>query len=550
MMRRIAFIFPVLCFSVAAVAQNNGLPKQLNVGDTIIAVGKYTVTLTDARRIPTEPRLEVPETKAPNLQFDFNLNQVAVPNTIQLPDAQRMDKKSPVNYHHNYIRAAYGNYNNALVDAYFVMPGKKGMLSVDAHFMNTKPKTERLQREFNAGIGGIKHFKKGDFKAGFRFTSNDYRFYGFESDSLNNTIASLKQRFQIVDVNAGYSSRLKGKRAPFYAVGAQFYNMKQNALDTLEATENGLSIDGIYRFTVNKNPLSLVARYEMQQFQSIKDTFTRNFIHLQPFYTLSNKNWDLNLGFNSTIIVESGENTEFKFFPRIDGVYRMEGDLLSLFGGVNGGVNKVSLRSISEMNPYIAPYQNLDPSISKLRFNAGLTGKLGQNTGFTTQLLFHIHNQMPLYILDTVDTRWFMNVRADVKLIQFNAELSHAFSNKFRTNLTFNAYSYDVLGYEHAYQLPNLDLKLNATHNIGDKILLSADVFTIGKRYSYLAYSEQQSAELLKAFVDASVGIDYRWKKQISAFLKVNNIANQKYQMWGRLPVNGITVMGGLAVGF
>lgn len=549
MMRRIALVFPVLCCCIAAQAQNNGLPKQLNVGDTIIAVGRYTVTLTDARRIPTEPRLEIPETKSPDLQFDFALNQVPVPNTIQVPDAQRMDKKSPVNYHHNYIRAAYGNYNNALVDAYIAMPGKNGMLSVDAHFMNTKPKSERLQREFNAGITGIRNFKKGDLSGAFRFFSNDYRFYGFVEDSAN-ALPNIKQNFQIYDAQAGYSSRLKGKYAPFYKFGARFYAMKQFALDSFEAVENGLSLDGIYRFNVNKNPLSIVARYELQQYQSINDTFTRNFIYLEPYYTLSDKQWELNLGFNSTLIVEAGQKTEFTFFPRAEGIYRIDDDMLSLFGGISGGVNKISLRSISEMNPYIAPYQNLSPSVSKFRFNAGLTGKLGQNTGFTTQILFHIQNQMPLYILDTTQTRWFVNFRDDVKLIQFNAELSHAFSNKFRANLAFNFYNYGTKGYDQAYQLPNLDLKLNTTYNIGDKILLSADIFTIGKRYSYLAYSEQQSAELLKAFVDASVGIDYRWKKQISAFLKVNNLANQRYQMWGRLPVNGITVMGGLAIGF
>ncbi len=549
MMRRIALVFPVLCCCIAAQAQNSGLPKQLNVGDTIIAVGRYTVTLTDARRIPTEPRLEVPETKSPDLQFEFDLSQVPVPNTIQVPNAQRMDKKSPVNYHHNYIRAAYGNYNNALVDAYIAMPGKNGMLSVDAHFMNTKPKSERLQREFNAGLSGMRHFKKGDLSGGFRYFSNDYRFFGFLEDSAN-ALPNLKQNFQIYDAKAGYASRLKGKYAPFYSLGAQFYSMKQKALDSLEATENGLSLDGTYRFSVKKNPLTIAARYELQQYQSINDTFTRNFIHLQPYYTLRDKQWELNLGFNSALVIESGQKTEFTFFPRAEGLYRIDDDMLSLFGGISGGVNKISLRSISEMNPYIAPYQNLNPSVSKFRFNAGLTGKLGQNTGFTTQILFHIQNQMPLYILDTTNTRWFVNFRDDVKLIQFNAELSHAFSNKFRTNFSFNFYNYSTESYDRAYQLPNLDLKLNATYNIGDKILLSADLFTIGQRYSYLAYSEQQSAELLKAFVDASLGVDYRWKKQISAFLKVNNIANQKYQMWGRLPVNGITVMGGLAIGF
>lgn len=548
-MRKISFLFAASFLSSLAFAQN-GPNRAMISGDTIFVSSNYKVVLTDARRIATEPRLETPEIKAPDLTFDFILNPTVVANTIQIPKAERMDKRSAEIYKHNYIRAAYGNYNNALVDAWFAMPGKKGILTLDAHFMNTKPKPERLQNEFNSGIDGVRYFKKGNLFGGFRFISNNYRFYGYSTDSLGVGPANLKQNFQTFAGYAGWESRLKGRKKPYYRFSTNLYQTTQNTVGLYKPTELGLTIDGLYRMDLKKNSLTIDMSYDLQNYTSSVDTFTRHFVNIRPYYTLSSKDWSLDLGFNSSIIAEANRATRFKFFPKVTGVYTIQKDMLSLFGGIQGGVNKVSLRGLSEINPYIAPYQDLDISITQFQFDAGLKGKLGGNTAFNLRLIYRLQNDMPLFILDTLNYNWFINRRDDIKLIQFNAEIGHHFSEKFRAALSFNYYNYQANFYKEAYQLPNFDLKLNTTYNIGDKILLSADVFTVGRRFSYTAYTNETDAIKLKALVDASIGIDYRWKKQISAFIKLNNLANQKYQMWSQLPVNGITIMGGLAIGF
>jgi outer membrane receptor protein involved in Fe transport len=62
--------------------------------------------------------------------------------------------------------------------------------------------------------------------------------------------------------------------------------------------------------------------------------------------------------------------------------------------------------------------------------------------------------------------------------------------------------------------------------------------------------NENITSQKLDPFVDLNLGIDYRYSKQLSAFIQVNNIANGRYNRFVNYPVYGIIFMGGFTFTF
>jgi outer membrane cobalamin receptor len=88
-----------------------------------------------------------------------------------------------------------------------------------------------------------------------------------------------------------------------------------------------------------------------------------------------------------------------------------------------------------------------------------------------------------------------------------------------------------------------------------DKVKISGDLLFQGETKAKIwdipnSTAPTYTAKTIKAFADISVGADYQYNKQISAFFRVNNILGNDYQ---RLPYYnnyGINILGGVSYGF
>lgn len=539
------FLLTGACIVLALIsrAQINRNPL---TQDTGILYTEKRIELSDARRIPTEPILETPEIKPQELTFSLSLKPATVPNKIEMPAAEKMQKEREKVYHQNYVKLGYGNNLSPLADVYFAMPGKEGMLAFNFHHLSANGPGYQDFSSNHGSITGKKYFKKGNLEATFLYKRNAFNFFGYDRDRIQPSAKdTLSQFHQTLGGTLGYESKALGRGKPYYRFDAAFFNFS----DKWEQSENTVRLHGLYRFMVEKNEVNIDLAYQLQQFGSDSSKLTRHFIDIQPSYVIRKDKWELELGFVSTIVSQENNNIPFKFFPRVQGVYIIEKDQISVFGGIGGKVNKNTFREMAGINPFLTYDPNLTPSIDQFEFNAGLKGRLSGNTGFVARVLYTRTQDMPLFINDTNELRSFRIITDDVNLLRFNAEISHQYSEKFRLSVAFNYYNYTATVQQEAWQLPNLDLKVNATYNMADKILLSLDAFVIGKRMAYTAYSTGVT-ETLKPFADLNLGIDYRWKKQISAFVKLNNLLGQHYQLWYRYPAYSFNFHAGLAIGF
>lgn len=513
--------------------------------DTLIELeSEFKVVLSDAVRIKSNPRIETPEVRVPELTYSLSFNPLSISPSIAVPSALKMDPPKPKDLQHNLVRIGYGNYNTPLFDAYFNMPGKKGHLGIYFNHLSSRgPRFARFDHN-RGGIEGKKFYKKVSLDGSFLYNRHGLNYFGFDPERFVPQVKdSLAQAYTLLGGKAGIESMSQGKRKNAFRLETGFFNYS----DKNKQTENEFLIKGYYRMPVKEDMLHIHADYSFLDFKGVDTSVQRHFINLKPYYAIDKKKWNLQVGFNMNLVLNDSQ-PQFYFFPKVVGEYKIDEQGLTLFGGFHGDLIPNTYRRFTTINPFVGLNPDLTNTSNRFEFNAGLKGKLSGNTGFVARLVYNRFQDFAIFIQDSSIYRRFKVVHDDVKLIRFNIELSHQYSEKFRMALIFNYNNYTGENTDTVWQVPNMDIKLNSTYNIGDKILLSADVFFVGKRYGYVEFSP--SAVEMKPFLDASLGIDYRWKKQISAFVRLNNLAGRRFQYYMYYPQLGFNAMAGLSIGF
>ena len=102
--------------------------------------------------------------------------------------------------------------------------------------------------------------------------------------------------------------------------------------------------------------------------------------------------------------------------------------------------------------------------------------------------------------------------------------------------------------------MPNFKVSLNGRYNIQDKFILKADVYVMGTRYARVLNTDTATiatkpymAKQLKPYVDANLGVEYRYNKALGIFLNINNVGAVRYERWNGFPSQRINFILGLS---
>ena len=117
-------------------------------------------------------------------------------------------------------------------------------------------------------------------------------------------------------------------------------------------------------------------------------------------------------------------------------------------------------------------------------------------------------------------------------------------SDKFNMLGKLEVNDYKMFKQAYAWHMPAVKASLMPRYNLRNKILVSADLNYIGKRY---ARSPYQNGEIivLEDMIDLNLGVEYRYTKMMSLFVRFNNLAAYKYYLWNQFPLQRFHVMAG-----
>jgi hypothetical protein len=110
-----------------------------------------------------------------------------------------------------------------------------------------------------------------------------------------------------------------------------------------------------------------------------------------------------------------------------------------------------------------------------------------------------------------------------------------------------------------AWNKPIWQTTLSCNYNLLNKLIATADLFIQGTRYAHPINGLIQGNNIivttsgtkkLNPYVDANLGLEYRYSKKLSGFVTFNNLAFKRYEAWSYYPVQSFNFLAGITMVF
>jgi hypothetical protein len=515
--------------------------------DWVDVVKAFKPILSESMKIQSNPNPEIPETQTPVFSYEVPEKRMDGQPTLYTIKPLSLGTSLLPKLKNNYTKIGYGNYNAPLFETYLNTTRNKNVQAgLFVKHLSFNPNGDR-QFSNNTVYGFGKRFLgSGILSAEALYYRNVVNLYGYNTLADVGPNNNIKQKFQTIEGKVGYQNILKDTSKLSNKLDGGFYNFSDNR----DVTENDFKLYGTFGKRINGNPLDIKTGVNISNLKFGNTEYNRVFVDINPRYKLNMDQLYINLGFNSTFFNDS-TGTTFYFFPIAEAGINLIKNSLTTYVGITGNLQRNTYRSIANENPFVrsAGFRNTENSFEMY---GGLKGIISPQTSFLLNASLANVKNLLFYVGDSANLN-SQKVVFDTKsssVFNVKAELNHEFGNQFLLGFVMNYYSYSI-SIKAPYSMPTFTTQLNLGYNMSDKFLWKASVLTMNKRESGIEVAPNTiNATTLKGFVDLNLGLDYRYTKNISLFVNLNNLTNNEYERWVNLPVYGFNVMGGLTVSF
>ncbi|UOG77149.1 hypothetical protein MTX78_11225 [Hymenobacter tibetensis] len=384
-----------------------------------------------------------------------------------------------------------------------------------------------------------------------------YNFYGYNRDvAMLPEADNLKQTFTRAGVKV-YARNQAPETTFQYDLGVGFRHWN----DRFEAKENNLYATLRSAYVLGeKGRVSINGDLSFISFEdSLK--YNRPYFQITPAYEATLNRLAVTVG---ATIGYTGDTIrqaqQFNVYPAVRVGYTVTEDKFVVYGGLGGGVERVTMYDLTTENPWLAPNQRVadtrrGPTVY-FGFNAAPARALEVNARLT------LSNDRNLYFYNNSrrDSTKFDLVydKKATQLVNIHGEIIYNAAEKTRIGLKADYNGYNVKTLAEAFHRPAFQSVLFATHNVYDKLLLGAELYTYSSSFGSsfrrpVGGPFQPQREVVRptdSVVDLNLRGDYRIKENLSIFAMGNNLLGRKYERFLNYPVKGINVLAGVTYDF
>jgi len=424
-----------------------------------------------------------------------------------------------------------------------------------------------------------------------------WNYYGtWRTDSIGSNALKVPDGQWSSDTRFGFGIKSKNQDQPFsYIINAKddlfkLGNGVSSATSSPDQTKGGFENELALRASINydfsslihigvngqmrsfsyNSPVSYPAN-ETQAYNSneINNNFeSRSWFEFNPFAKMTYKRWMLSAGVKLSI--PSLENERVKG-NLIASASTQLGEKIVFKASLDGGVQPLSYREGIEMNPYIDPSIRLKSCWKPIDLSASIDYRPSQHLRISPVFRYDITTDMPFFYnafpatsgsteginngYGRIFSVMYMNsnrFRVGVNgLYSWNEFVTILGETYFNTYLNFSETDeIDKLLKENgrkAWNKPGIEMHLRADFSIDDKTNLFIDYKVEAARYAPTAndFCKQMGDMHL-----VNIGANYQLTKEVSIFLHVDNLLDQRYEVWNAYQVHGFTTVLGGAVSF
>lgn len=519
------------------------------------------IKLISASKLSIEP--VVPKTETPKITLkyetpEFNWN---TPKLIQTIDPDKIKEKGIDSIAlSNYVRLGGGNNTHILGEVYLSnKPNSKWSYHLNVAQLQAKNKTT-LQEFANTRVqlGGARFFNNASLNASLFYKRDHVSFFAkdtnFKSEGKSTSI-DLFNTGKIANtygVNIDYVSLATNKKPEIKWL---------NRLSSFNSNTNHDELEVYSALKMLKNHKNLTMWGELSftniQSKQKQDTaktqsvLNQLFVDFKPRVQFIHKQTDLNvqvglnITYNNFTTLSNSKNYINPFIYLEKGITGLE---MKLFGSIDGGLMKNSLRRMNEIMPYFADTLQLKNQFEQLNGYIGIKGKISGNSQFSLDfggnsvsdlLVFTSAREVNKSTYDSLNLlrATYLN---NVSSFYFRAFAQYNLGESFKIlgNLKVIQYSQTV------FHLPSFTFNISAEYSPISSVLIKVGMQGVGTRYNSL----MNKSLPLNKYTDFYARLDYRFNGAGRIWIQGSNLLNQNYQTYYGYNAFGLTVMGGISI--
>ena len=554
--------------------------KNENIGSEVVNIVKpYTPTISDAFKVKETPVLEdEEEQKKETIQYNIFSFPVASTFTPAKGKAAGVDKTEKEKLYNNYATLGFGNYPTINAEL-FITQNLSRSNYVGGMFRHLSSQGGIKDLELDDKYGntsldltyGVRE-RDMSWNVDLGVKNQVYNWYGLPTKNIffdDATIGGIDSKQSYNTIALG--GKMSFKDGIFKDATMQFKRFS----DGFSSGENRFFIKPDFDFEVmsQKIKADLVVDYVGGSFARILDVnselkYSTIIAGIKPSILYQQDDLSVQIGvgvFYATAKINGESDGKIFVYPNVEASYKLVGDILIAYAGAEGSLQQNSYADFVEDNAFISPTISVSPTDNKYDIYAGLKGKLANAVAFNVRASYLNQDDKAMFVSNEYNPinantegyaygNSFGIVYDIVKTISLFGELKADFSKNitFGVNATYNSFSTEIES--EAWNLPQLKVGTSVDFDINEKWYAGANVFFVGERKDRVTVQDDmmafpatftQQVQNLDSYFDLNAHVGYKYNARLTGFLKGNNLANQQYNRWTNMPVQGIQILIG-----
>lgn len=547
------FIYLIIGFVPSFAQEEDFIKDEGEIVEGEFLINKeLEITLPSAQRIfkKVQPD-EINAKETEPLQYTFKdytpqLNDIRTRlRVLKLKDERLTSKPG------SYLKLGFGNYLTPYLEAALNSGvNRDGNYGIKLHHLSSVngPVDKDNSGDSHSSIDLFGKYigRKASIGGNLGYNRDGYHFYGYD-EGVEVSKDTINQIFN--DINLSFEIKSNDAEAPIqYTIFGKVHNISDN----FDASELGFKTGLFGKYIINENMHAklgldfLIASYKNPEM------INRSLVRVYPAFVYSNNGFTFDVGMkivNNNDTLNNKNKTQI--FPALKVAYELN-DNVTAYGTLDGDVEEVTFKSIVGENPFVNINLPVTHTNKNLDIFLGVKGSFAQYLAFDVGIRSAIFKNMYFYINDPLEFNKFniLYDQGNTSLFQGIMSLSYFKSNTLGTTLSARFNSYNTGELDNAWHRPKFEFDYSFWYNFYDKVILSADLFVLTGIETVDIRETVPVSDTLDRAIDLNVKIDYILSDKYSAFVSVNNLLNNNYQLYNRYPVRGLLAIVGLSISF
>ncbi len=546
-MKRLIYIAFLLLVSISLLKAQEEIKKDVYV------VKPYNPSVSDASKINDLPHMDDTIIQRPKVNYFVVPYEMRTNYMVRPIPAAKMMGVPVSKIYGNYVRVGMGNYITPMAEVYVTSLRSKDLeWGVHAFHQSSAGKvTLANQSKAYAGymenkldVFGKKIFKTSELTGSLAYDNNNVHQYGYNTALIDTILDKKLNRLEYNNVGLAVRYRsiiFKDSTKLDYdaKTGVDYFTDRYNN------TEADLIVAALFNKYYKGNKLAIDIGY--RRLIPDVDSLSNGIFHIRPYVSRISRKWKLYAGIDVTSESMNG-SSRLHTYP----IAYVEKNVLNWYVrpymGVKGNWKANNYAAIARENPYVMHGLHVKSSDELICMFGGFKGNYSPRITYDFGYYYSVIDGMYFFVNDSVGylENAFNVVYDDVEYSNIRGEMSYKATEDLSFYLNGNIHKYTMVKESRTWNKPLYDVSFTTHYNLRNKIVLDLSLMAIGKRY-VKSYLPGETEILLNDIFDASLKVEYKYSKVLSAFLHLNNMSASRYCYWSQYPSQRFNFMLGVS---